>query len=432
MTLDTKVNNQASIFININNKVIPYKKTSVIDNLNIIKPLSSESYNKINFAIQNSEFHESAQPVLNQLPYSPPVEKLLLPYTYHEDDLVSSLDIFKNSIEIKNDSLISEKKDTELMLLNKISTTETKVFKDFRLNRSAGRFSNLILEIKSTHEKGIRYLKNILKKNNNEELCVKFENGEAKITDKATIARQELMKQHKEINHTEKENSAIDLEWDYFEQEPTYLDNRSAVFPHQKNESLNFESNNTDEFNDLITVLYSSDESLNSSGYHSDTSLPLRSSEYSSTESLHQENDNLNPNIDLIINNPTKYYNLTNFNSNNEILKYSSSESLHQKKYNKENFSDINKRPEKQTQTEKMKLLTEGKSSTGYIHPSRRNKINNSNQIEKINQLDRKIAELEAQKKEYQEMANITSTHEKKIKQLVLEAKQDIVENKNI
>ncbi|MEX0395379.1 hypothetical protein KDV94_05720, partial [Providencia rettgeri] len=83
MTLDTKVNNQASIFININNKVIPYKKTSVIDNLNIIKPLSSESYNKINFAIQNSEFHESAQPVLNQLPYSPPVEKLLLPYTYH-------------------------------------------------------------------------------------------------------------------------------------------------------------------------------------------------------------------------------------------------------------------------------------------------------------------------------------------------------------
>ncbi|MBI6189882.1 hypothetical protein JEP98_12015 [Providencia rettgeri] len=164
MTLDTKVNNQASIFININNKVIPYKKTSVIDNLNIIKPLSSESYNKINFAIQNSEFHESAQPVLNQLPYSPPVEKLLLPYTYHEDDLVSSLDIFKNSIEIKNDSLISEKKDTELMPLNKISTTETKVFKDFRLNRSAGRFSNLILEIKSTHEKGIRYLKNILKK----------------------------------------------------------------------------------------------------------------------------------------------------------------------------------------------------------------------------------------------------------------------------
>ena len=159
MTLDTKVNNQASIFININNKVIPYKKTSVIDNLNVIKPLSSESYNKINFAIQNSEFHESAQPVLNQLPYSPPVEKLLLPYTYHEDDLVSSSDIFKNSIEIKNDSLISEKKDTELMPLNKISTTETKVFKDFRLNRSAGRFSNLILEIKSTHEKGIRYLK---------------------------------------------------------------------------------------------------------------------------------------------------------------------------------------------------------------------------------------------------------------------------------
>ncbi|MEQ5573960.1 hypothetical protein ABN306_14115 [Providencia huaxiensis] len=209
MTLDTKVNNQASIFININNKVIPYKKTSVIDNLNIIKPLSSESYNKINFAIQNSEFHESAQPVLNQLPYSPPVEKLLLPYTYHEDDLVSSLDIFKNSIEIKNDSLISEKKDTELMPLNKISTTETKVFKDFRLNRSAGRFSNLILEIKSTHEKGIRYLKNILKKNNNEELCVKFENGKAKITDEATIARKNLMKQHEKTNHAKATSDII-------------------------------------------------------------------------------------------------------------------------------------------------------------------------------------------------------------------------------
>ncbi|MBQ0533704.1 hypothetical protein [Providencia huaxiensis] len=209
MTLDTKVNNQASIFININNKVIPYKKTSVIDNLNIIKPLSSESYNKINFAIQNSEFHESAQPVLNQLPYSPPVEKLLLPYTYHEDDLVSSLDIFKNSIEIKNDSLISEKKDTELMPLNKISTTETKVFKDFRLNRSAGRFSNLILEIKSTHEKGIRYLKNILKKNNNEELCVKFENGKAKITDEATIARKNLMKQHEKTNYAKATSDII-------------------------------------------------------------------------------------------------------------------------------------------------------------------------------------------------------------------------------
>ncbi|MGX4743564.1 hypothetical protein [Providencia rettgeri] len=209
MTLDTKVNNQASIFININNKVISYKKTSVIDNLNVIKPLSSESYNKINFAIQNSEFHESAQPVLNQLPYSPPVEKLLLPYTYHEDDLVSSSDIFKNSIEIKNDSLISEKKDTELMPLNKISTTETKVFKDFRLNRSAGRFSNLILEIKSTHEKGIRYLKNILKKNNNEELCVKFESRKAKIIDKATIARKNLMKQHEKTNHAKATSDII-------------------------------------------------------------------------------------------------------------------------------------------------------------------------------------------------------------------------------
>ncbi|MCD2527088.1 hypothetical protein AB7282_14035 [Providencia huaxiensis] len=209
MTLDTKVNNQASIFININNKVIPYKKTSVIDNLNIIKPLSSESYNKINFAIQNSEFHESAQPVLNQLPYSPPVEKLLLPYTYHEDDLVSSLDIFKNSIEIKNDSLISEKKDTELMPLNKISTTETKVFKDFRLNRSAGRFSNFIFKIKSIHEKSTRYLENKLKKNNNEELCVKFENGKAKITDEATIARKNLMKQHEKTNHAKATSDII-------------------------------------------------------------------------------------------------------------------------------------------------------------------------------------------------------------------------------
>ncbi|QPE17876.1 hypothetical protein IMQ36_01595 [Providencia rettgeri] len=209
MTLDTKVNNQASIFININNKVIPYKKTSVIDNLNIIKPLSSESYNKINFAIQNSEFHESAQPVLNQLPYSPPVEKLLLPYTYHEDDLVSSLDIFKNSIEIKNDSLISEKKDTELMPLNKISTTETKFSKDFHLNRSASTLSNFIFKIKSIHEKSTRYLENKLKKNNNEELCVKFENGKAKITDEATIARKNLMKQHEKTNHAKATSDII-------------------------------------------------------------------------------------------------------------------------------------------------------------------------------------------------------------------------------
>ncbi|MEQ5401534.1 hypothetical protein ABN303_12635 [Providencia rettgeri] len=391
MELNTQANNIKKSPSCMGNKKITSKNLSFTERVNFIRPVNTGGYKKVNFAIKTCEFYNREQPELNQLSYSQPVQKITLPYKHHEKTkltqecqehylLLHAPPILNDSTTIKSDSFINKKKDNPLMPVHKTNVPEVKSINNFRLNRSANKLSKFIFEIKSIQEKSTRYLKNIFRKNNNEELCVKFENGEAKITDKATIARQELMKQHKEINHTEKENSAIDLEWDYFEQEPTYLDNRSAVFPHQKNESLNFESNNTDEFNDLITVLYSSDESLNSSGYHSDTSLPLRSSEYSSTESLHQENDNLNPNIDLIINNPTKYYNLTNFNSNNEILKYSSSESLHQKKYNKENFSDINKRPEKQTQTEKMKLLTEGKSSTGYIHPSRREE-SNSNKI---------------------------------------------------
>ncbi|UBX50673.1 hypothetical protein LDO51_07775 [Providencia alcalifaciens] len=184
------INPRSESIININdNKTIAtsslsnkIKKTSNIgscipDN----NRLSNLHYQKKHFAVSTCHFEPSEQKEINLIKYSPPVEKITLPYKYHEAIeanghflILKSPRIFNHSVSIKNEPLINEKQDAELMLIDKISVPETNVFKEFNLKRSSNRFSNLILEIKSTHEKGIRYLKNIFKKNNNEQFSVTF------------------------------------------------------------------------------------------------------------------------------------------------------------------------------------------------------------------------------------------------------------------
>lgn len=143
--------------------------------------LSNLHYQKKHFAISTFHFEPSEQKEINLIKYSPPVERITLPYKYHEtievNDhflILKSPRVFNHSISIKNQPIINEKQDTELMLIDKTSTPETNTFKEFNLKRSSNRFSNFILEIKSTHEKGIRYLKSIFNKNKNEKFCVTF------------------------------------------------------------------------------------------------------------------------------------------------------------------------------------------------------------------------------------------------------------------
>ncbi|EOV8089182.1 hypothetical protein ACOMXT_003034 [Providencia rettgeri] len=117
--------------------------------------------------------------------------------------------IFKNSRKIEKnftpveDHSITHKTQEDLpMQTTKKNNVETSTFVDFHLNRSAGTLSNFKYKIKSIHEKSIRKFRDVFKTNKKKELCVKFENGKVKITDRATIAKQELMKKHNEINST--------------------------------------------------------------------------------------------------------------------------------------------------------------------------------------------------------------------------------------
>ncbi|MEQ4661314.1 hypothetical protein ABN067_07010 [Providencia rettgeri] len=120
--------------------------------------------------------------------------------------------LFKNSIKIEKnftpveDNSISHKTQEDLpMQTSKKNNVETSTFVDFHLNRSAGALSNFKYKIKSIHEKSIRKFGDVFKTNKKEELCVKFENGKAKIIDKANIARQDLMKQHEKTKEVNKE-----------------------------------------------------------------------------------------------------------------------------------------------------------------------------------------------------------------------------------
>ncbi|MBO2874699.1 hypothetical protein, partial [Providencia rettgeri] len=120
--------------------------------------------------------------------------------------------IFKNSRKIEKnftpveDHSITHKTQEDLpMQTSKKNNVETSTFVDFHLNRSAGMLSNFKYKIKSIHEKSIRKFRDVFKTNKKEELCVKFENGEAKIIDKTTITSQNLIKKHEKIKDSNKE-----------------------------------------------------------------------------------------------------------------------------------------------------------------------------------------------------------------------------------
>ncbi|CAG9408258.1 hypothetical protein [Providencia alcalifaciens] len=182
--------NESIININDNKMITTSSLSNEIKKTNNISLCVSENnhlpnlnYQKKHFAVSTCHFEPSEQKEINLIKYSPPVEKIKLPYKYHEaievNDhflILKSPRIFNHFVSIKNEPFINEKQDAELMIIDKKSTPETNAFKEFNLKRSSNRFSNFILEIKSTHEKGIRYLKNIFKKNNNEKFFVTFKN----------------------------------------------------------------------------------------------------------------------------------------------------------------------------------------------------------------------------------------------------------------
>lgn len=143
--------------------------------------LSNLNYQKKHFAVSTCHFEPSEQREINLIKYSPPAEKITLPYKYHEFDEANfhfftlyQPHILNHQTSMENNLFISKQKETDMTLINKASDQQVNSFKDFKLNRSSSRFSNLILEIKSTHEKGVRYLKNIFNKNKNEKFCVAF------------------------------------------------------------------------------------------------------------------------------------------------------------------------------------------------------------------------------------------------------------------
>ncbi|MFD1093193.1 hypothetical protein [Providencia vermicola] len=181
MKLENKVNSQTSIISNINNKK-KASSPSVIDNLNIIKALNLGNYKKINFATQSCEFQKRSQPELSRLPYSPPVEKLLLPYTYYEDDLVSPSDIFKNNITIENNSPTKIKLENMPMKTKnsntKLINIDQKKFliNDFGINKIKQFFYNSIEKVQSTGKIQALVVKNKLHPRKEDLYSVKFYN----------------------------------------------------------------------------------------------------------------------------------------------------------------------------------------------------------------------------------------------------------------
>lgn len=182
MKLDVNVNKLARISNNTSNKNIVFRSPSIIDNLSIIKTFNSENYKKINFATLTCEFQERAQPELNRLPYSPPVEKLLLPYTYHEDDLIPPSNIVKNNITIKNNSPIKIKLEyTPMKTTNsnaELINIDRKNFliNDFGINKIKQFFYNSIEKVQSTGKIQALVVKNKLNPRKEDLYSVKFYN----------------------------------------------------------------------------------------------------------------------------------------------------------------------------------------------------------------------------------------------------------------
>ncbi|WP_369309634.1 hypothetical protein [Providencia rettgeri] len=177
MKIDNKQNNHlASIS---SNKNIPPRTPSVICNLNTIKTFNTVNYQKINFAIQSRYFHERAQPELDHLPYSPPVEKILLPYKYHEDEFISPSNIFKRSIIIEQNSPKSVKQeDTAMKISNpnseSININRKNLIKDFGINKLKHFFYESIDKINSTGKIRALIVMNKLKPRAEDLYSVKF------------------------------------------------------------------------------------------------------------------------------------------------------------------------------------------------------------------------------------------------------------------
>ncbi|AXH63128.1 MULTISPECIES: hypothetical protein [Providencia] len=407
MELNTKVNNIKSSPNYMDNKKITSKNLSFIEGLNIINPLNTGGYKKVNLAIKTCEFYKREQPELSQLPYSQPVGKIKIPYIYQEEYLVSPSNVFKNNITTENNSTKNIKlENTPMKTSNSnaelINTTKKNfLVKDFGINKLKHFFHESIEKIKSTSKIQSLIIKNKTIPRNEDIYHVRFYNNK----DANSIIMQK----------NNKETECIDLEWDSYTEEPSYFLGTLDESAYPSYENLNFGLSH-DSFKKILhlTNFHSSNESLNSnsSGYQSDSNPSLGNSVCFSDDFPHQEK---NKNIRLISEN------FSNLNKN-EITDNKANETRLPKKEKNRIARKL-----KQTQAEKMDKLAKGNSSTGYIHPSRRNKINNSIKIEKINHLDRQIAGLKALKREYQEMAVMTSTHEKKIEQLVLEAQQSIV-----
>ncbi|MBQ0269406.1 hypothetical protein [Providencia huaxiensis] len=186
-------------------------KNNLLDNVSSLNITYQQHPNRSTSELV--EFNKQLKCVKEQLELIKP-ENLLLPRDFkvcpeNQDNIEIPRPHCNTNIEQKENSSMPIKQDTKLMSIDKINIPETKFSKDFHLNRSASTLSNFIFKIKSIHEKSTRYLENKLKKNNNEELCVKFENGKAKITDEATIARKNLMKQHEKTNHAKATSDII-------------------------------------------------------------------------------------------------------------------------------------------------------------------------------------------------------------------------------
>lgn len=173
----------------MDNKKITSKNLSFIEGLNVIKPLNTGGYKKVNFAIKTCEFYKREQPELSQLPYSPPVEKLLLPYTYYQDDLVSPSDIFENSITIEHDLPIKINLENTHM---KITSTNAELINtnrknllinDFGINKIKQFFYNSIEKIQSTGKIQALVVKNKLNPRKEDLYSVKFysKNGVSEI-----------------------------------------------------------------------------------------------------------------------------------------------------------------------------------------------------------------------------------------------------------
>ncbi|MEQ4779777.1 hypothetical protein ABN078_16260 [Providencia huaxiensis] len=189
MELNTQENNIKKSPSCMDNKKITSKNLSFIEGLNVIKPLNTGGYKKVNFAIKTCEFYKREQPELSQLPYSPPVEKLLLPYTYYQDDLVSPSDIFENSITIEHDLPIKINLENTHM---KITSTNAELINtnrknllinDFGINKIKQFFYNSIEKIQSTGKIQALVVKNKLNPRKEDLYSVKFysKNGVSEI-----------------------------------------------------------------------------------------------------------------------------------------------------------------------------------------------------------------------------------------------------------